>query len=198
MPRFEVRAPEIPNLKHSLNGVELALHQIQLRDGTVHRAPKGGPDPGWSQWVRLAEAWGTDGLEGAASFETGATGDSSDVEALRGAVVLRVPRNISTLSMERVVLGQRVEAPGLSVQLSELGRDRLVLRSEEGGDRVLAVRVYNSTGEALWMSGAEAEGSADGWRGEFRFQGVPSRLEVIVAGELETAEYPFALEVAAL
>jgi hypothetical protein len=196
MPRFQVRAPEIAPLEQSLSALELSLREIRLKDGTIYE-PQPGDTSRWSQMLVLAETWGGEGLRADASLETRAEADGDQVAAISGALVLRLPREVSTLQMPEVVLGAEVEAEGFSAVVSELARDRFVLRSREGGDRVLAVRAYNADGDSLWMTGAKTARTEAGWQGEFGVQGVPARVELVVAKDLETAEYPFSMTLAA-
>jgi hypothetical protein len=71
-----------------------------------------------------------------------------------------------------------------------------VLRASQGGDRVLTVRAYNAAGRELWISRSTAERGTDGWQGEFGVNGIPARVEVMMAEKLDTAEYPYALALA--
>ena len=195
MPQFEVRAPEIPNLEDNLGALELSLREIELKDGTVHRP--GDHPQSWSKMVALGDAWSGEGLRANVSLETGAEAQSEEVSAISGALVLRMPRDVSAVSLPELSLGAELRAPGFAAVVSELGRDRFVLRAAKGGERVLSVRAYNERGQPLWMTGAEVSRSAAGWQGDFGVQGVPARIDVIVAGKLETAEFPFSMRLAA-
>lgn len=196
MPRFEVRAPEIPKLGASLSALELSLREIRLKDGTIY-TPQPGDAARWSQMLSLGEVWGGAGLRADASLETRAEADSDEVEAISGALVLRLPREVRALWMSEIALGAQVTAEGFSAVVSELARDRFVLRSREGGELLLAVRAYNAAGQMLWMTGAKTGRTDGGWQGEFSVQGVPMRIELVVAKGLETAEYPFSLTLVA-
>ena len=207
MPRFGVYAPDLPNLENSMSALEITLERILLRDGTLRTAldPPDSPAftiqglgeqsaPEWSQLLAMDPAFGREGtLQGVASLETGANIDAAEVAALEGSLILRMPRRIRTLSMDAVALGARTSGGGISIELSELGRDAFALRSHGAGERVLAVRAFNATGDELWMTGAEAEMDEEGWKGSFEVRGVPARIEIITAGELERAEYRYAL-----
>ena len=207
MPRFSVYAPQIPNLEHSMSALELTLERILLQDGTLRTAldppealPFGGQDfgfqspPEWSKLLAMDRAFGKeDTLQAVASLETGANIDASQVAALEGSLILRMPRRIRTLVMDDPVLGSQVSGSGVTIELSGLARDGFTLRTGEQGERVLAVRAFNAAGEELWMTGSEAEMDEASWTGSFEVKGVPARIEIVTAGQLEQAEYRYTL-----
>ena len=117
-----------------------------------------------------------------------------DVASLRGTLVIRLPERVAALRFGRAELGAEVEAPGLSVRIAELGRDRFTLRASEGGDRVLGARAYNIFGDELWIPHSNVErrenGSVDL---KLQVRGVPEKIELRYAEKLARAEYPFTL-----
>lgn len=223
MPRFEVHAPKVPGLEQSLSGVEFVLDEIHLRNGMVHRPPAASADTGapdaaspfprapesaaglsssapdaatWQQLVELGESWDSEGLSGDVQLQTGAPGAAEDVARLVGTLVVRMPRRVATYAFADYELGAWFSSRAISLQIAEIGRDRFALRASRGGERVLAVRAYNAAGRELWVHGSRAERGPAGWRGEFGVAGIPARVEVMVAEELDTAEYPYALALA--
>jgi hypothetical protein len=206
MPRLQVHAPEIPNLEHSLSALELALEEIHLRDGRVRRESDppdeegivtlAGPERArqWAEILSMGRPFDETGLRGDASLETGARVEVDDVASLRGQLILRLPRRITTLTLPDAELGSSASGAGVSVTLAGLGRDRFTLRAGGEGEKVLGVRAYNASGDELAIAQSRAVRDDAGWRGEFGVGGVVERIDIIVAGEIERVEYPFALE----
>jgi hypothetical protein len=114
------------------------------------------------------------------------------VRELRGALVVRLPRETGRVELP-AELGAEAPLPGGRIALAELGRDRFVLRAERGGERVLAVRAFNASGAELWVLDATPERTPAGWRAELQVKGVPARIEVVFASELESGRFAFAL-----
>jgi hypothetical protein len=192
--RIVVRTPDIPNVEHSLNALELELQQIRLRDGTVQR---GSPDPVSAPWhTRLAigSAWGEEGLSGQAWLDTGMKAEVEAVESLDGVVRLRHPTGVRTLALEPAQLGQSADGgDGLHVTLSRVGRDTFTLSGPAGGHRVLGVTAFNSEGKRLAIQSAQVNETDRGWSAVLQVSGIPHRLNVIVATGIERVDYGFVL-----
>ena len=105
-----------------------------------------------------------------------------------------MPAKATTLTLNDVQLGSVISAPGFSAVVSELGRDRFAIRSTEGGEKLLALRAFNADGERLSTDSTSAERTPTVWLSNYQVRGVPRRLEIVVADELESATYPFRLE----
>jgi hypothetical protein len=203
MPRFQVHAPEIPNLEHSLSALEIALEEVRLRDGSVRRAgdptEEGVSSAGaerarqWAEILSMGRPLGEPGLRGDANLETGAPIEAAEVAGLSGNLILRVPRRIATLSLPDAALGSSASGGGVSVTLAGLARDRFTLRADRGGEKVLGVRAYNERGDELVITRSHALRDPSGWRAEFGVAGSVRRIDVIVAPELDRIEYPFGL-----
>ena len=192
-----VRAPNIPNLQHALSGLELRLRSIRLRDGTVHRGPTADASPGgWSQLLSLGRSFGAEGLRASTWLSTGVRVEPEQVERISGALVLRLPRGLETLSIDTVEPGASVSSGELVVTLRSIGRDRFELSAPAGGERVLAARAYNAAGEELWVPRGQVERDAAGWRASFQVSGIPERIEVVVARSLDVVDYGFTLQLA--
>jgi hypothetical protein len=201
MPTFEIYAPEMPNLEHAIGGVELALERITLTDGTVTTERDvqtdslfGSVEPRWTDLVSLSKAWSGEGLRGNAGLATGAAVDAEQVKSLEGAVILRMPRRIETLSLLQVTPGRSASGAGLTVTLQELARDAFTLHAEGPGERIVDVRAFNADGQELASNTAEVEFDADRWVGTFGVQGVPERIDVSVAEQLDRRDFAYRLE----
>ena len=203
MPRFQVHAPDIPNLEHSLSALEIALEEVHLRDGSVRRASDpqeeigsfGAPERArkWAEILSMGRPFGEPGLRGDANLETGASIEANEVAGLSGNLILRVPRRITTLTLAEAELGSSASGGGVSVTLAGLARDRFTLRAGGDGEKVLGVRAYNGRGDELAITQSRAVRDPAGWRGEFGVGGVVARIDVIVAREIDRIEYPFGL-----
>ena len=187
MPRIEVRSPEIPGVADSPTAVELRLDEIRMLDGSVHTGV-------WSENLTMGQGFGKPGLTGSAQLQTGAEGSADDLASLHGSVLIRLPESAASLRFASAELGGGVEAPGLSVQLVELARDRFTLRASRGAERVLGARAFNGFGEELWIPHRSVERGEDGALAmQFQVKGVPAQIEIRYAEKLTRAEYPFTL-----
>jgi hypothetical protein len=187
MPRLQVQAPEIPGIADSPTAIELQLDELHMKDGVVHEGE-------WTEVLSMGRGFGKPGLVGSAQVQTGASGSSDEVEGLHGSLSIRLPQSVGSRRFDDTGLGSLLEAPGISVRLVELGRDRFTLRASRGSERVLGARAFNGFGEELWVPHSNIERRQDGSVDlQFQVKGVPEAIELRYATELAHAEYPFTL-----
>ena len=133
-------------------------------------------------------------MRGSTHLQTGVSGSKEDLASLRGAVSIQLPESVATQDFATLEPGAELELPELSVQLVELGRDRLKLRARRNGERVLGARAFNDSGDELWIPHTRLERTEDGsFEIQFQVKGVPQRIELRYAERLARAEYPFVL-----
>jgi hypothetical protein len=197
MPRFEVRGPAIPNLAGSLSALELWLKRVRLRDGSEFR-DVGDPDAlaHWRQLLEPGPAWDEAEVEAQAVLHTAVRAEGEAVESLTGVLILRTPRKLARLRLAPVELGARITHGDLELVLDAVGRDRVRLSAEQGGERVLGLRAWNAAGKRLRVTRGQAHVDLGGWTGDFGVRGIPARLEVVVADEIDRVDYGFHLALA--
>ena len=88
----------------------------------------------------------------------------------------------------------RVQRAGVDALLTSLGRDRFALEFAKGGERLLAVRVFNAQGAELEVVQPSFEVDGRVRTAEIQTHGIPARIELIVATEMEQLDFDFSLE----
>lgn len=194
MPRFEVHAPPIDALHDSLSGMQFALEEVRLSDGSVHHPDGVANGAGWTELVSFGRDYETKRLEGNVQLQTGVAAPAEQIESMQGSLHVRLPRNISVRRLRGLEPGSRLRTRDLDVQLAELSRDGFVLQVDEGVERIVAARAYSADGDQLWLPTASLARADDGtWRASFQVKGVPAEIDLVVADRLSNASYPFSL-----
>ncbi len=192
-PRLVVLAPKIPNLTYHATGFELGLRDLRLADGSVLAAGDTGV---WSAWLQPRHRFGREHVEASAALAPARAGDAADIAGLDGELVLRLPSDVAELRLPSVEPGAAAQADGISVALSELGRDALVLEFTGPLERFFSARAFGADGRELSVEPTPLPHAAGSGPHELRFRvyGQPTALVVQLVRGHQAFRYPFRLE----
>lgn len=193
-PALQVWARDVAVLEQSLSAVEVKIGEVVLRDGSVQRVAADAPAAS-SAWLDFARPFGEEGLlRASATLAPGLKVKGDQVQAMSGTMVVRVPAALTTLSFADVRLGERAADEQTELVISALGRDQFTLRATHGGERVVAVRAFNKGGQELWAPFHTITQKDGRWQAAIKVQGVPAKIDVLLAQGVERLEYPFSLK----
>ncbi len=173
-PKLQVLAPDIPNLSYSLISLEIALRE---------------PDLGRS-WLHPRYRFGRPELVSDVDMK----GASLVRSYLEGELVLRLASDVRALTLPAVEPGRSVEAEGVRLLVTELGRDRFSALVEGDPSRLVAVQALDADGATLVVQPIDAQSRESGVLRSFRVSGQLSSLQVQVARDAERRVYPFRLD----
>jgi hypothetical protein len=118
-----------------------------------------------------------------------------NVARIKGHVHLSLPRRVDTVSIDAVEVGTRVSTAGETVTLNRLDDKGFSLDFGDRRPAVVAVNAYNASGDAIWVPHPELTEEGKRWVGVFPTHGAAARIEVMLAGEVEEAQFPFEFSV---
>jgi hypothetical protein len=195
-----LKSPVVPNFERGFTSGRLRLTRIDLADGTALTPPApdaASPGPSRSRWEQAVRFTGSP-KDGRLSAPLGLYLESKarpeDVKAVKGTLTLELPRTLETLTLDDLTVGQRVERGDLAVTVVARGRRSLTLATSRDGDRVRYVRLLGADGQAIgYWSPSITEGPGGAWRFELSPQSPPVKAEIVLAGQVDRAEYPVTL-----
>jgi hypothetical protein len=98
------------------------------------------------------------------------------------------------VALDDLTVGRRVERGDLAVTVVARGRRSLTLAASRDGDRVQYVRLLGADGQAIgYWSPSISEGPDGAWRFELSPQNPPVKAEIVLASQVDRAEYPVTL-----
>ena len=171
-------APDIPNLSYNLTGLELALERVRLRDGRVEKAA----GESWKSLVAPRHSFGRQELIASVQLDTGLEYAAEDVAVLDGKLTLRLPQQVSVVTLADTEPGTSVSGAGVTLRVRELARDWLV-----------SVEAYTADGEALAIEDAELARVGSATELRCSVHGRPARVDVQLSRASSRFEYAFAL-----
>ena len=195
-----LKSPVVPNLERGFTSGLFRLTRVELADGTALTPPA--PDPArpgpsrsrWEQAVRFTGSPKDGRLSAPLALYLETKVRPEDVRAVKGTLTLLLPRTLETLSLDDLTVGQHVERGDLAVTVVARGRRSLTLATSRDGDRVRYVRLLGPDGQALaYWSPSITEAPGGAWRFELSPQSPPVKAEIVLAGQVDRAEYPVSL-----
>jgi hypothetical protein len=183
---FTLVAPPVPGLTDNLSAVVLEVSSVEnavgdnLISGAPHREP-----------VRLQRDWRDDALLQARTAVRFEDRPEDDVARIRGKVRLSLPRRLDSVSIDAAEVGAGANAAGEAVTLSRLDGKGFSLDFGVRRPAVVAVNAYNASGESIWVPHPALSRVEERWVGVFPTHGAVARIEVMLAGEIDEAQFPF-------
>lgn len=119
----------------------------------------------------------------------------ADVARIRGFVEADIPVRTERRTLEAPFAGQSLEAAGARIAFASGGDTTLRYETSGAVDRILAVRALNAHNQVLKPAGAMTMGRilGEGKVHSRDFHGMPARVEVIFASELQRLRREFTL-----
>ena len=183
-------------LEYQLNGASIALDEVHFADGSSHPLDLAAPaalEPDGGYWMNgeyqydESKPW----IKGSVYLQD-SDYDADMPVAASGRIVYRAVDDTATVTL-RAAPGQRADEHGVTVEVSEWRNNALVIDVTAGAARVISVTALDADGQAvgrsdgLSVSGSEISIDVD-------LNGVPERLELMVALELEEIESAFRID----
>lgn len=183
---FTLVAPPVPGLTDNLSAVVLEVSSVEnaVGDNLVTGAPH-------YEAVRLQRDWQDDSLLQARAAVRFEDRPEESVARIKGKVRLSLPRRLDSVSIDAAEVGTRVNAAGESVTLRRLDDKGFSLDFGVRRPAVVAVNAYNASGESIWVPHPALSRVDERWVGVFPTHGGVARIELMLAGELEEAQFPF-------
>ena len=194
-----VRAPDASGFRRRFNLGELRLTRVTLKDGSVLMppAPAGSAKTDRSVWsvpLRFMSTAKHGALAATSSFSVDTKAKSDDLKSVEGALSLRYPVILDTLTLGDLGVGQSVQSGASKVIVTARTRQSVTLETSESADRVVYVRLLDAQGQALMFSSPEVTAlPGGGARIDLSPFNPPARAEIVIAREIETETFPFSL-----
>jgi hypothetical protein len=198
---FGVRGPDAPDFRRRFNFGELRLTRVELKDGTVLTPPAAGDgeakatawQPKWSAPVRFMLTPKQGVLSTSADLMIGSKAKPEELRSLSGSLDVRLPLKIEALRLDDLSVGQSAERQDITVAVAARTRRSLTFQVNQGGDRVVYIRLFNAQGETVAFMGPQITDRPDGsTRFELSPLNPPARAEIVLASEIESRSLPFA------
>lgn len=193
------RGPDAPGFRRRFNLGRLQLTRVTLRDGSVVTppAPAGSSKTDRSVWsvpLRFMSSAKQGVLAETSNFSIDSKAKPDELKSLEGTLTLRYPVILETLRLDDLGVGQSVKSKNASVTVVARTRQGLTLETSDGVDRVVYVRLLDTQGQALTFRDPDVTALPDGGaRIALSPINAPTRAEIVIARELETATLPFNL-----
>ena len=194
---LEVVSPVIPSLTDNMMALELRISEAVTEAGESIAAD-------FSNFIRLRrDGFHSNGkfipnekknyIEGQVGFSF--PYDKKTIKTLKGNLLLRIPKKTKKIIMEELSLGNTVSGGGFTIGLKEIatGNIKLTLKGERG--RIIGFNVFNKNGDVISASPPHFELKDEKKTVRLNHNGTPARIEMIVAEQVESREFPFSLEV---
>lgn len=183
-------------LEYQLNGASIALDEVHFADGTSDQLDLAAPaalEPDGGYWMNGEYQYD----ENKPWLKSSVYLQDSDYDAdmpvaASGRIVFRAVDDAVTVTM-LAAPGQRFDEHGIAVEVNEWRKNGLVIDVADGAERVISVTALDADGQPVGrsdgfsVSGSEVSIDVD-------LNGVPERLELMVALELEEIETPFRID----
>ncbi len=201
MLEFTFRSPVVRNFEKAFTVGQLRLNRIELRDGTVLEPPSddtqarpGAIRPVWDTPIKF----GTTPKDGVLATTLRLFLDTKlkpeDIKAVRGVVTVQFPRTLRTLRLDDLSPGQHAELDDLTVTVTARGRKGLTFLANKDGNRLVYARLTSADGQAVASFGPNITVLPEGaWRFELSPLSKAVGADLILAGQIDRKEYPFAL-----
>ncbi|HEX6842257.1 MAG TPA: hypothetical protein VF113_12035 [Stellaceae bacterium] len=198
---FGVRTPDAPDFRRRFNFGQLRLTRLELKDGSVLTPPAAGEQetekrawqPKWSSPIRFMLTPKQGVLATSADLLIDSKAKPEELRAVSGALDVRFPLKLEALRLDDLSVGQSAQRQDLTVTLVARSRRSLTFEVNQGGDRVVYIRLLNAQGEAVAFLGPQITDRPDG---STRFELSPlnpaARAEIVLASEIESRSLPFA------
>lgn len=195
------RSPIVPNFEKAFTVGHLRLTRIELKDGTTLEPPPAGAPakpsavtPVWDTPIRFGTAPKDGALTTSLRLFLDAKVKPEDIKAVRGVVTVQFPRTLQTVRLEDLSPGHHTELGDLTVTVTARGRKGFTLLVNKDGNRLLYARVRGADGQAVAFFSPNIIVSPEGaWRFELSPLGAAVGADLIVAGQVDRKDYPFAL-----
>ena len=189
--QFQVVGPQLPALLGNLSALELRLDSVDAGDTETARVPV---DLG--QFLRLRETYGSELLEATPWLQAEAPEalENTEIRAVQGRLVARLPLDLERLSLPVAELGSRAShANGLTVRLVGFWNGSLQLDVSGPRERIVQFVPRDAAGQALAVNNArlDATGEPGHWRASLSVSGRPASLDIVFAAAQDVLEYPF-------
>jgi hypothetical protein len=195
-----LKSPPLPNFERGFTSGVFRMTRIELADGTALTPPA--PDPAhpgpsrsrWEQAVRFTGSPRDGRLSTPLVLYVESKVRPEDVKAVKGTLTLLLPRTLETVALDDLTVGRHAERGDLAVTVVARGRRSLTLATSRDGDRVRYVRLLGADGQAVaFWSPNITEAPNGAWRFELSPQSPPVTAEVVLAGQVDRADYPVTL-----
>ena len=198
---FGVRSPDAPDFRRRFNFGRLRLTRLELKDGSVLTPPAAGDaeaertawQPKWSAPIRFMLTPKQGVLATSTDLLIDSKAKPEELRAVSGALDVRFPLKIEALRLDDLSVGQSVQRQDLTVGIAARSRRSLTFQVNQGGERVVYIRLLNAQGEAVAFLGPQITERPDGsTRFELSPLNPPARAEIVLASEIESRSLPFA------
>ena len=124
-----------------------------------------------------------------------ASADPRALQSVAGHVELRLPTRTDTITIAHPAAGAVIERYGAALSITEVSGGSVSYQIAGASDRVLLLRALNAAGKPLDRHMA-ASGDflfGEGIAGQSEYAGKIDALEIVLAADEQTTEYPFML-----
>jgi len=198
---FGVRGPDAPDFRRRFNFGRLRLTRVELKDGSVLTPPTTGDaeakpmgwQPNWSAPVRFMLTPKQGVLATSADLMIDSKAKPEELRALSGSLDVRLPLKIEALRLDDLSVGQSAQRQDITVAVAARSRRSLTFQVNQGGDRVVYIRLLDADGKTMAFLGPQITERPDGsTRFELSLLNRPARAEIVLASEIENRSLPFA------
>jgi hypothetical protein len=198
---FGMRSPDAPDFRRRFNFGQLRLTRLELKDGAVLTPPASGDaeaertawQPKWSAPIRFMLTPKQGVLATSADLLIDSKAKPEELRAVSGALDVRFPLKIEALRLDDLGVGQSAQRQDLTVAIVARSRRSLTFQVNQGGDRVVYIRLLDAEGKAVAFLGPQITERPDGsTRFELSPLNPPARAEIMLASEIESHSLPFA------
>lgn len=193
----KIYSPVIPSLVNNLSAVNVVIDEARLQDGGVRLL-------NYSEFITLERQGGyfQNGIYKPDPAQNYIAGQKEihfpykeDRPAeLIGKVVLRLPLKISDIPVANLNLGAETMKNGYKITVTAVGRGSMDLAIQGNRNRVLSFHMFNSSGEAIKCTPSQIEKKNAFTSVQLRFEGIPKRLVMHLAKQIESREFPLSVK----
>ena len=190
---LKVYALPIPGLSDNLGALALEVTAVENAAGENLVE-----DDGQSEALQLGEDWQDKSrLQGQVNLRFKTKAEAADIRKLKGALQLRLPRNVQSVMIESMTVGSQVGEGENTITLKRLDDKGFSLDFGTGQPALVAVNAYNAQGDSLWVPHPRIENKEGRWLGRFDTHGSFEKIELLLATEQEQKSFPFELSLQA-
>jgi hypothetical protein len=176
-----------------LSAAEIQIDALTLSDGTVLNPQSPGS---WSSMVAL-NRYGNEPYRGDVSIDTGLEVERQKLRSLAGRVLWRAPMEVQTVSLSTAEIGVTVETVCGPITLADVSKRYVVIEGTGDAACMYAAHALGTNGLAFSSTDASFQKTPNGWSAKLTTNGVPAKLELSGAKDMEHMEFPFAMAISA-
>ena len=144
--------------------------------------------------LKLSEDWQDKSrLQGQVNLRFETKAEADDIHKLKGALQLRLPRNVQSVMIDNMTVGTQVGEGDSTVTLKRIDDKGFSLDFGNHQPALVAVNAYNAQGDSLWVPHPRIENKDGRWLGRFDTHGTFEKIELLLATEQDETAFPFEL-----